>query len=389
VEDFSGVLWVGTSQDLYRRVDHGFRAIRPEGRSLRLAAGLRIAALASGHLLVIDADQLLELSAAARDGMWHSRPFFTQAQLDAAPALEHLSSVYVDRLGRIWLGCGAAICRAEHGRVDVFDAGSGAPEDVWRSWLLDREGRLWARGLVHVAVLEAEATRFETRDPPHGRLSGESLNVPLVQDLDGRILTSSNIGLSRWHQDGWQDFTKTNGIPDSGISALLVSRDGQVWLGLRGHGLVRWLGYGHFESWTMAQGLGDLRVRSILRGADQSVLLATRAGCYRLELAASMGAPCRFGDLPRGEIQVMTRGGGALWIGMTTGGLFRIGTGDQHATWVADVPSMRKLYVDSTSRLWICTDTGVAVLEPGCGRLRWANLAPVQHRGWFDLERYR
>jgi ligand-binding sensor domain-containing protein len=104
VEDASGALWVGTSQDLYRRDEHGFRAIRPEGRSLRLAAGLRIAALASGRLLVIDADQLLELSAAAPDGIWHSRPLFAQEQLGAIPALEHLSSVYVDRRGRIWLG---------------------------------------------------------------------------------------------------------------------------------------------------------------------------------------------------------------------------------------------------------------------------------------------
>jgi hypothetical protein len=53
-----------------------------------------------------DADQLLELSAAP-DGIWHSRPFFTQEQLGATPALEHLGSLSVDQLGRIWLGCGA------------------------------------------------------------------------------------------------------------------------------------------------------------------------------------------------------------------------------------------------------------------------------------------
>lgn len=102
-------------------------------------------------------------------------------------------------------------------------------------------------GSGSVAVLEANATRFETRDPPHGKLTDESLNVPLAQDLEGRILTSSAVGLSRWHRDAWQDFTTANGIPDGGISALLVSRDGQVWLGLRGGGMLRWPGYGHFD----------------------------------------------------------------------------------------------------------------------------------------------
>ena len=368
IEDYSGTLWVGTSHELYRRDEHGFHAIRPEGRRLAIAAGMQIAALASGHLLVIDADQLLELSAAA-DGIWHSRPFFTQEQLGATPALEHLGSLSVDQQGQIWLGCGASICRAAHGRVERFDADVGVPEDQWRSWLFDREGRLWVRGLVHVAVLEPTATRFETRDPPHGRRVDESLNVPLVEDLEGRILVSGTGGLSRWHAGAWQDFTKANGIPDGGISALLVSRDGQVWLGLHGGGMLRWPGYGHFESWTMAQGLGDFHVQSIVNEADSSVLLATLAGCYRLEVAATMAAPCRFGGLPRGAIQVMTRGGGALWIGMAAGGLFRIGAGDQHATWVADLASMRTLYVDSAGRLWIGTDDGVDVLETGAGRV--------------------
>jgi ligand-binding sensor domain-containing protein len=105
---------------------------------------MQIAALASGHLLVIDAEQLLELSAAP-DGVWHSRPFFTQEQFSATPALDQLGSLSVDQLGRIWLGCGAAICRVEHGRVELFNTDSGVPEDHWRSWLFDREGRLWAR----------------------------------------------------------------------------------------------------------------------------------------------------------------------------------------------------------------------------------------------------
>jgi diguanylate cyclase (GGDEF)-like protein len=362
VEDISGALWISTPRDLYRRDQQGFRAIRPEGRSLAPTAGMQLAPLASGELLVIDAGQLLELRVAAADGVWHSRPFFTSEQLDATPALEHLKSLYVDRSGRIWLGCGAAICRIERGRVEIFDATLGTPEDVWRSWLLDRDGRLWVRGLQHVAVLDPQAVRFEIRDPPHARLIDESFEVALAEDPDGRVLTNSKIGLSRWQENDWQDLTKANGIPD-GVSSLLVSRDGQVWLGLRGHGMVRWLGYGHFESWTMAQGLGDLRVRSILRSADQSVLFATRAGCYRLVNAARLAAPCQFDGLPRGEVQAMAQDGGGLWIGMVSGALYRVGAGDGRAIWVADVPSLRKLYVDSSSRLWIGTEHGVDVLE--------------------------
>jgi diguanylate cyclase (GGDEF)-like protein len=367
LEDSSGRLWVGTSQDLYRSDGLKFRPIRPEGRRLRLAAGLRIAALSPERLLVIDNDELLELNYPAVDGHWQSRPFFPQSLIDAIPALAHLSSVHVDRMDRIWLGCGSAICRVEQGAVRTFDANSGVPDDIWRSWVLDRDGRLWARGAAHVVVLEAGATRFDIRDPPHARLTAEILNVPLAQDPQGRILTTTDVGLSRW-QGGWQDYSAMNGIPATGISAILSSRDGQVWLGLPGRGIARWLGYGHFESWTMAQGLRANAVWSILPAADHSILLATRAGCSRLDPTTSVAAPCPFGSLPPGEIRVMAQRGDVLWVGLTTGGLFRIVTADHadhNVTWVANVPTMRKLFVDSADQLWIGTTHGVAVVAPG------------------------
>jgi ligand-binding sensor domain-containing protein len=262
----------------------------------------------------------LELSPTSGEGQWQSRAFFPQRLLSAIPALAHLNSVHVDRLGRIWLGCGSAICRVDQGAVRIFDAKFGVPDDTWCSWALDRDGRMWVRGQAHVVVLEAGATRFEIRDPPHARLTAEILNVPLVQDSQGHILTSTDVGLSRW-QDGWQDYSAVNGMPTTGISAILSGRDAQVWLGVPGHGVERWLGYDHFESWTKAQGLGN-PVWSISPGADHSVLLATRAGCSRVDPAASVVVPCPFANLPPGEIRVMAQGRSALWVGMTTGGLF-------------------------------------------------------------------
>ena len=369
VEDAAGALWVGTSRDLYRRDRYGFKAIRPDGRHVAIAPGVQIAALESGRMLVVERGRLVELSASAPDGTWHSRPVFTRAQLDRTPALEHLSSVHADRFGRVWLGCGDAICRLERGAVDVFAVGAGVPADSWRSWLLDHAGRLWVRGVAHVVVLGAGMARFEVRDPVHARLTADISNVPIVEDPQGRVLTATDGGLARWQPDGWQEFGARNGVAGTGIAALLVSRDGQVWLGSRGQGLMRWLGYGHFESWTMAQGLAANPVWAIVPGADRSVVVATRGGCSRLDPAASLAAPCRFGDLPAGEIEAMAQGFGVLWLGMSSGSLFRVAPGESHAAWVANVPSMRKLYVDATGRLWIGSTSGVSVLELGAAHV--------------------
>ena len=62
----------------------------------------------------------------------------------------------------------------------------------------------------------------------------------MVRDHQGRILTRSNSGLMLWQADHWQEFNSENGVPE--VSSLLVTREGEIWLGIFGHGLWQWLG---------------------------------------------------------------------------------------------------------------------------------------------------
>lgn len=112
LEDSSGRSWVGTARDLYLREGRRFRPIRPDGRELNVRYGLRVATLAPDRLLLIDKEELLELWASSGSDVWHSRTYFTAEQIRSLPALAHVNSLYTDGRGRIWLGCGEAICRA-------------------------------------------------------------------------------------------------------------------------------------------------------------------------------------------------------------------------------------------------------------------------------------
>ena len=366
VVDPSGRLWVGTSQELYLRQGERFRAIRPDGYPLSVRAGARIAALAQDRLLVIDREQLRELWQTPADFAWHTRLYFSTEQLHSTPALSHLSSLYVDRSGRIWLGCGVAICSVEGGRVHLWSTEGGVPEDAWHSWLLDNEGRLWARGLQHIVTLERHSASFDNRDAPHSKLTAGIMNVPLIEDPQGRILTRSDIGLLRWDRDHWEELTADNGVTTPEISALLAARDGSVWLGTSGHGVWRWLGYGNFESWTVRHGASSNPVWVVLRGPDHAVTMGTRSGCLRIGEKTPSATPCTFRGLPAGEIQVMVKGtDNTLWLGMATGQLFRVAAGERTARLIAIIPQTRKLFVDSSDKLWICSNGGIQYISAG------------------------
>jgi diguanylate cyclase (GGDEF)-like protein len=376
VEDGRGRLWLGTAHDLYLGDGHRFHAVRPDGRYLGIGPGPRLARMAPGRILFIENERLFELHGAP--GAWVSAPFFTPEQRALTPALEHLTSVNVDRSGRIWLGCGTGICSVDNGAVRAWQANDGVPEDTWLPSLLDHEGGLWVRGQTHVVVLPSGATRFELRDPPHAKLTAEIVYVPLIEDRDGRVLTRTDLGLARWERGHWTELTQDNGLPAGGMYAALVARDGEVWLGSAGRGVARWQGYESFASWTTAQGFGADSVWSVLRSAHRGLVLGTRAGCYHLDEASRRAAPCRIEGLPSGEIQVMAeRKDGSLWIGMTTGELLRVGLGEQRATLIATLPLMRKLFVDATDRLWICSNTGVAMVPAGTSRVTATTLPPM------------
>ena len=366
VVDTSGRLWVETSHDLYLFDGQRFSAVRPRGHALSMGFGLRIASTPENHLLVVDQESLLELFPSADGRSWDARPYFNERQLQNAPTLAHLTSLYADTKGRVWLGCGVRICSVDSGRVSSWGEVAGVPEDEWHSWTLDAQQRLWVRGLKHVLVLDSGAIRFVDRDPPSAGITSGIFFVPLIDDGHGSIVTRTEAGLARWRQDHWEEITLDNGLPTSEISALFTTRDGTMWLGMSGGGLWRWLGYGTFESWSARRGPDRNAVWAVVRGADHTIMMGTRSGCLHIEASSRLTQPCELDGLPAGEIQIMTRDDlGNLWIAEATGPLYRVAAGERRAVHVADVPLMRKLFVDAEGRLWISTNTNLQVVQRG------------------------
>jgi diguanylate cyclase (GGDEF)-like protein len=369
VVDAAGRLWVGTAHDLYLFDGQRFAAVRPNGHALSVAFGARLATAPNQHLWVIDGERLLELTPAGARS-WNARPYFDEEQRESIPALDHLSALYGDARGRLWLGCGTRICSVDHGEVSYWGEGQGVPEDGWHTWAVDAHQHLWVRGLKHVLMLDSVASRFVSRDPPHAEITSQILNVPLVDDGHGSLLTRTDVGLARWQRDHWEEITMDSGLPTTAIAAMLSTRDGTVWLGMSGSGLYRWLGYGTLESWTARRGPDRNPVWVMVRGADGTITLGSRSGCLHIETRTRTTQPCDFEGVSTNEIQVLARDwSGNLWLGDAIGRLQRVAAGERRAVTVAEIPLMRKLFVDSDGRLWISSNTSLQVIQPGSTEL--------------------
>src|SRR5664279_3724755 len=137
------------------------------------------------------------------------------------------------------------------------------PEDQWVNLLLARNGHVWLRINLHVAELLPDGSHSELHDLP-----GPAFSEPypaLAEDAQGRILTSQNSSLGLWDKDHWRMVTDRNGLSPYEVQDLFVDREGSVWMGVVGHGLMRWVGEDRWEAYTAADGLSDNLVWASLR----------------------------------------------------------------------------------------------------------------------------
>ena len=162
------------------------------------------------------------------------------------------------------------------GKTTQLGSSLGLPDDQWSSLMVARNGHIWIRGNKHVGELLPKEGRFQLHDMP-----GASFSEPypqIVEDTQGRILTSQGSSLGLWDKGKWRMVTERNGLSRFEIQELFVDREGSVWLGEVGHGLKRWVGQDRWEGYTVADGLSDDLVWDTARDQKGRLWIATESG---------------------------------------------------------------------------------------------------------------
>ena len=142
--------------------------------------------------------------------------------------------------------------------------------------------------------------------------------------------------------------------------ATLYDRDGNIWMGTAGQGLLR-IGNGKVDRFTRTEGLSNNTVSALLEDKEGDIWVATARGIDRirdpkLQLYSTLSGLSN--DLVN---SVYAGHDGAIWIG-TGGGLNQL-AGEQvtvysRAEGLAS-PMVLSSYEDASGKLWVATATGL------------------------------
>ena len=364
--DAAGRLWVGTDAGVCEWRRQGCVAVPgPDGAPIVVWAGHRFARHGGDALLVVGKRELLEVRPGA-GGKWQSRYYFSEAQRRADPDLGQIFSIAAGPDGALWMGCGWRVCRYAADGLTRYGPQQGVPPAKWGAIFAGRDGEMWLRSQAHMLSLAPGATRAVAHAPPGVAQATVRQYFPMAQDSDGTLLSNNDYGLLRGVPGRWQQYGVGEGLKgDGGIAAIFVDRDGGLWLGLGGRGLVQWQGYRGVANWTLAQGLPSDDIWSFHRSGDGVLYLGTGRG-----VAVQRPGEARF-TRPAGGYEgddhqigsIITDRAGNVWSGTFSGALVRQDRLSGRRAHVAKLPFILRLFIDAAGRMWIATNNGLYVIE--------------------------
>lgn len=136
-----------------------------------------------------------------------------------------------------WIGTDGGLMRWQDNDTKIFGLADGLPSEEILSLLLDRKGTLWVGTAAGVARLGRAG--FETS---HGNrdLPSEAVTALFEDEEDNVWLGFRSGGVTRLTVPRLSRIGKAEGLPSDRPTSLLATRNGDLWIGTAGDGLMHW-----------------------------------------------------------------------------------------------------------------------------------------------------
>jgi signal transduction histidine kinase/ligand-binding sensor domain-containing protein/CheY-like chemotaxis protein len=370
-----GTLWVGTRAGLARKVRERFEVV-----PMRLQQGGMAEGIGGRQGIATDAKGFMYL--ATERGLVRGTPKsgFELVKPPDSQRDQPVASVFLDASGKVWFGCGTALCTLEEDGAHDVSKQFGLPPTTWYAILGSVDGDLWVRGDRDLYRRRLGAETFE-------KLPGlpETTNaIPtLALDPEERLLVPTDNGLALQTKTGWEIINVNDGLGNSDIATVVKDQEGSIWLGLMGSGLTRWLGYGEWQSWTEREGLSRSAVWSLAKDRDGKLWVGTRFG---LNYADTRKDKIEWKEQRVQGVEfvrsVAPSADGSLWIAADAGGVVRLNpkSGQTRKYDLVQDTKVDALHilVDRAQRVWVSTREGLFRGIPGKGNeFQFEQLKPV------------
>ncbi|HSR99525.1 MAG TPA: two-component regulator propeller domain-containing protein [Kofleriaceae bacterium] len=371
LEDSRGTIWIGTTNELVRYDDRGFRTLTAaEGiaeqsptplvedavGNLWIGTDARgVQRIASRGLVSYDRNDGLDGVtvmglAEARGQLYvltdcvaHQLHGFDGRRFTAvrprlpddvvALAWIHGQTIAVDRDDRWWYPTGQGV--AHYPRVarldelaatppDFFGVRDGLPgRDIARVYE-DHRGDVWIATMSRVGL--ARWDRAADRIAPLAGRWPTAVATAFAEDASGALWIGFEDGQLVRVRDGVPEAFGTDaGVPPGAVTALLSDRRGRLWLGSDGSGVARIVdpraARPAFAHYTTEHGLASERVATLIDDLQGRIYIGTSHGIDRLDPATGdIGHFDTADGLPNNYVTTSLRtSDGALWFGTKAG----------------------------------------------------------------------
>jgi len=303
----NGILWVGTLGGLVRYHDGQFT-------TLTTADGLpsdNVWAVTGGP------DGVLWVGTLGGLVRYSDGQFTTFTTADGLLS-DDVRAVSVTADGTVWAGTyGGGINRWANGQVASYTLDDSPSGSLVRAVLAGKDGRVW----VGVGEGQADRSPHQLLQLARGRFRSPVLQHSLFavrtlhEERDGTLWVGTyGGGLVRYTHGSVQPLTMQDGLTDDRVQAIYEDRSGNLWVGTMG-GLDLLRHDAPFMTYATEEGLPDDNVRAVTQDVQGVVWIATANGVARFE-ADRIRAYTSHEGLPEPYVQSLwARRNGELWLG--------------------------------------------------------------------------